>query len=67
MADSQLVKIPVGDDLFRADVIQAVCSDAEFGVRLVRNEHPETGRLIALQPSYLLVRAEDVQPVIANR
>jgi hypothetical protein len=60
---NQLVRIPVGYDLFQGEVIQAACADAGIKVRLVRNEHPVTGSLIALQPSYLLVRAEDVQRV----
>ncbi|HEX2153116.1 MAG TPA: hypothetical protein VHL52_03965 [Acidimicrobiia bacterium] len=57
------VRIPVGYDLFRAQVIEAACTDAGFDVRLIRNEHPETGSLVALQPSYLLVRPDDVSAV----
>jgi len=55
------VRIPVGYDLIRAQVLEAACLDAGIEVRLIRNEHPETGSLIALQPSYLLVRPEDAE------
>lgn len=57
------VRIPLGYDLFRAQVIEAACADAGFEVRLIRNEHPETGSLVALQPSFLLVRPEDAPAV----
>ena len=61
--DVELVNIPVGYDLFRAEVIEAACASAGFQVRLIRNEHPETGALVALQPSHLLVRAEDAHEI----
>ncbi len=61
--DVELATIPVGYDLFRANVIEAACIDAGFTVRLIRNEHPETSGLVALQPSHLLVRAEDADEV----
>lgn len=63
--EAELVNIPVGYDLFRAEVIEAACTSNGMNVRLIRNEHPETGGLIALQPSYLLVRAEDASRVKA--
>lgn len=58
-----LVSIPVGYDLFRANVIEAACVAAGLTVRLIRNEHPETGALVALQPSHLLVLAQDADEV----
>lgn len=63
--DAELVNIPVGYDLFRAEVMRAACADAAIKVQLVRNEHPETGSLVALQPSYLLAQAEDSERVEA--
>jgi hypothetical protein len=65
MAADQLVRIPVGYDLFRADVIHAACLDQGIKVRLIRNEQPQTGALIGLEPSYLLVRSEDADQVRA--
>lgn len=61
--ETEIVNIPVGYDLFRAEVLEAACTDAGIRVRLVPNEHPETGGLVALQPSHLLVNAEDAQQI----
>jgi hypothetical protein len=58
-----IVSLDVGDDIFRTQVITAACRSEGLRVELVRNDHPETGGFRALQPSYLLVRAEDVPRV----
>jgi hypothetical protein len=58
-----LVRIPLGYDLFRAELVEAACIEAGFEVRLIRNEHPETGSLVALLPAYLLAREEDAPSV----
>ena len=57
--DTETLRIEVGYDLFRASLIEAACKDAGLDVRLMKNLYPETGGLSALEPSYLLVRAED--------
>lgn len=61
--EAALTRIPLGYDLVRAQVIEAACLDAGLEVRLIRNEHPETGSLVALSPSYLLVREDDAPAV----
>lgn len=61
--DSDIVRVPLGYDLFRAGVIEAACRDAGYEVRLLRNEHPETGGWFALQPSHLLVRSDDLAEI----
>jgi hypothetical protein len=58
---SDVVQLDLGDDIFRAQLIFAACEAEGLRVRLIRNEHPETGALHALQPSYLLVAAEDAE------
>ena len=60
---SDVARLDVGDDIFRAEVIMAACQSEGFRVELVRNDHPETGGFRSLQPAYLLVRAEDVPRV----
>ncbi len=57
--ETQTVRIEVGYDLFRASLIEAACKDVGLEVRLMKNLHPETGGLSALEPSYLLVHEAD--------
>ena len=58
-----VVRLDVGNDIFQAQVIVAACRSEGLRVELLRNDYPETGLFHSLQPSYLLVRAEDVPRV----
>jgi hypothetical protein len=60
---SDVVRLDLGDDIFKAQLIAAACEADGSRVQLIRNEHPETGAFHALQPSYLLVAADDVARV----
>jgi len=60
---SDAVRLDLGDDIFRAEVIAAACRSDGIRVQLLRNDHPETGGFRSLQPVYLLVLADDVERV----
>ena len=60
---SDAVRLDLGDDIFRAEVIAAACRADGLRVQLLRNDNPETGGFRSLQPVYLLVLADDVERV----
>lgn len=67
--DNDLVRIPLGYDLIRAEFIRAAVEDAGIACRLVRNEHQETGSLVGLSPAYLFVienDEEDARSIITD-
>jgi hypothetical protein len=57
---SEFVRLDVGDDIFRAELIAAACEAEGLRVQLIRNEHPQTGALRSVQPAFLIVAPEDV-------
>lgn len=63
MNGEKLYEILLGNNLFENELIVARCRDAGLNVKLTRNEHPETGGLVPLGSSYLLVRAADADSV----
>lgn len=60
---SDVVRIELGASIFEAELLARSLESDGFVVQLLRNEHPETGGVLALGSSALLVRATDEEQV----
>ncbi|MDY7105571.1 MAG: hypothetical protein S0880_30670 [Actinomycetota bacterium] len=63
---SDIVRIDLGASIFEAEILVRSLESDGFTVQLLRNEHPETGGVLALGSSALLVRAAEEEQVRAR-